>query len=172
MCGATEAERFSVRASVRTFFVYGKMICCGFGHRNIYENISKQVGSAVAYAIEKGCTIFYTGSMGDFDRLFSSAVRKAKTIYPNVKLICIKPYFTNELNVNKAYYDTRFDDVVIPNEIIGIHYKSAIKARNRWMVDMSDIVLGYTIRNSGGAYTALRYAEKYGREIIEISRMK
>ena len=127
---------------------------------------------AVAYAIEKGCTIFYSGAMGDFDRLFSCAVRRAKMVYPNIKLICVKPYFTAELNDNKEYYEVFYDDIIIPDEIAGTYYKAAIKARNRWMIEMSDIVLGYTIRNSGGAFTALRYAEKYGREIIDISRMK
>ena len=148
------------------------MICCGFGHRYIYENISSQVDLAVAYAIAKGCTVFYTGAMGDFDRLFSSTVRRAKMVYTNIKLICVKPYFTAELNENKEYYEVFYDDIIIPDEIAGTHYKAAIKARNRWMIEMSDIVLGYTIRNSGGAFTALRYAEKYGREIIDISRMK
>ena len=37
---------------------------------------------------------------------------------------------------------------------------------------MSDVVIGYTIRGYGGACTALHYAEKRGREIIDISRMK
>lgn len=127
---------------------------------------------AVAYAIAKGCTVFYTGAMGDFDGLFSSTVRRAKMVYTNIKLICVKPYFTAELNENKEYYEVFYDDIIIPDEIAGTHYKAAIKARNRWMIEMSDIVLGYTIRNSGGAFAALRYAEKYGREIIDISRMK
>ena len=148
------------------------MICCGFGHRNIYENITDQVDSAIACAIEKGCNIFYTGAMGDFDRLFASAVRKAKHTYPDIKLISVKPYMTAEINKNKEYYETYYDDVIVPKEIIGIHYKAAIKARNQWMIDMSDVVIGYTIRGYGGACTALHYAEKRGREIIDISRMK
>lgn len=111
---------------VRTFFVNGKIICCGFGHRNIYENIISQVDSAVVCAIEKGCNIFYTGAMGDFDSLFSSAVRKAKLTYPNIKLVCVKPYMTADINNNKVYYESFFDDVIIPEEIAGIHYKSAI----------------------------------------------
>lgn len=38
-----------------------------------------------------------------------------------------------------------------------IHYKAAIKARNRWMI--KQIVIVYTIRNYGGAYEAKRYSE-------------
>lgn len=40
-----------------------------------------------------------------------------------------------------------------------IHYKAPIKARNRWMINSSDIVIVYTISNYGGAYEAKRYSE-------------
>nr|MBQ4172198.1 hypothetical protein [Ruminococcus sp.] len=40
-----------------------------------------------------------------------------------------------------------------------IHYKAAVEARNRWMINSSDIVIVYTIRNYGGAYEAKRYSE-------------
>ena len=60
------------------------------------------------------------------------------------------------------------DNVVIPTALIGIHPKTAIKARNRWIVENSDIVNGYTIRDYGGAYTALKYAERLKKKIIYI----
>ena len=105
--------------------------------------------------------------MGDFDSLFSSAVRRAKKTYPHIKLICIKPYFTNDINTNRDYYTALYDDIIIPDELAGIHYKAAIKARNRWMIDNSEIILIYTIRNYGGAYDALKYAERKGKCIIK-----
>ena len=39
--------------------------CCGFGHRNIFENIGDRLDSAVETAIQQGCEIFYTGAMGE-----------------------------------------------------------------------------------------------------------
>ena len=68
-----------------------KKACCGFGHRQVFSNITEQLDKAVLDAAEKGCEIFYTGAMGDFDDLFSLAVRNAKRRYPNIKLICVKP---------------------------------------------------------------------------------
>ena len=143
-------------------------ICCGFGHRNVFENIEGKLSEAILCAVENGCNLFYTGAMGDFDSMFASTVRKAKATNPNIKLICIKPYLTSGINENKDYYTFAYDDVIVPDELAGIHYKSAIKARNRWMVDMSEVVIGYTIRNYGGAYTALKYAESKGKTIISI----
>lgn len=144
--------------------------CCGFGHREIFEDISEKVYLAVEAAIDKGCDIFHTGDMGEFDRLFSSAVRKAKNRYPQIKLICVKPYFTNDINANREYYNYYFDDVIIPDELADVHYKAAIKARNNWMIDKSNIVIVYSIRKYGGAYNANLYAEKKSKHIIYINK--
>jgi uncharacterized phage-like protein YoqJ len=142
--------------------------CCGFGHRNVFENISSKLDNAVEEAIAQGCEIFYTGAMGEFDSLFSFAVRSAKKTYQHIKLICVKPYFTNDINTNREYYASLYDDIIIPDELVDIHYKAAIKARNRWMIDNSDIVLIYTVRNYGGAYEAKQYAQHENKAIIII----
>ena len=114
--------------------------CCGFGHRNVFENISRKIDNAIETAITQGCEIFYTGAMGDFDSLYSSAVRSAKKAYPHIKLICVKPYFSNDINTNRDYYTALYDDIMIPDELAGIHYKAAIKARSSWMINSNDIV--------------------------------
>lgn len=84
--------------------------CCGFGHRNVFENIRDKLDNAVEIAIAQGCEIFFTGAMGEFNILFSSAVRKVKNVYPHIKLICVKPYFTNDINTNREYYAAIYDD--------------------------------------------------------------
>ncbi len=142
--------------------------CCGFGHRDVLEKIDDAVYTAVLKAAEQGCDIFYTGAMGEFDSLFSSAVRKVKKTYPKIKLICVKSYFTNDLNTNGEYYAALYDDIFIPDELAEIHPKAAIKYRNRWMIDHSDIVLIYTKRTYGGAYEARKYAERIGKEVVYI----
>jgi len=142
--------------------------CCGFGHRNVFENICDRLDNAVETAIQQGCEIFYTGAMGEFDGLFSSSVHAAKKKYPHIKLICVKPYFTNNINTDRDYYNAMYDDVIIPPEIIGVHYKSAIKARNQWMIDNSDIVLVYTVRDYGGAYEARKYSDRNNKQIITL----
>ena len=142
--------------------------CCGFGHRDVLEKIDDAVYAAVLKAAEQGCDIFYTGAMGEFDSLFSSAVRKVKKTYPKIKLICVKPYFTIDLNINGEYYSALYDDVIIPDELADIHPKAAIKYRNRWMIDHSNIILIFTKRSYGGAYEARRYAERIGKKIVYI----
>ncbi|MBQ3416386.1 MAG: DUF1273 domain-containing protein [Ruminococcus sp.] len=142
--------------------------CCGFGHRTVLANIDDSLYSAVINAVDAGYDMFYTGAIGEFDTRFSSAVRKAKVRYPQIKLVCIKPYFTNDLNINKEYYCSLYDDIIIPPEIIGIYYKAAIKPRNQWMVDHCDLIISYVIRSYGGATQAVRYACNQGRHIINL----
>ena len=140
--------------------------CCGFGHRTVLANIEDSLLSTVLKAVEEDCEIFYTGAMGDFDAQFSASVRRVKASFPHIKLICVKPYFSNDINTNKEYYAELYDDIIIPPEIIGIHYKAAIKARNRWMVDNSDLIICYIIRNYGGAADAVKYARHKEKRII------
>lgn len=96
-------------------------VCCGFGHRQVFENIIKQLEIAVYYAADRGCKVFYTGAMGDFDSLFSSAVRKAKANHPDIKLICIKPYMTQDINENCDFLYSFYDDIIIPTELANVH---------------------------------------------------
>lgn len=50
------------------------------------------------------------------------------------------------------------------------HPKAAIGMRNRLMVDKSDFVIGCIYRDYGGAYTALKYAEKQKKQIFMIGK--
>lgn len=142
--------------------------CCGFGHREVFENISEKVYSAVKEAAEQGCEIFYTGAMGKFDELFLSAVRALKKEYPNTKLICVKPYMTREINEYGDYLYSLYDDIIIPTELADVHYKAAIKKRNEWMITKSDVVIIYTKREFGGAYQAKQFAVKKEKQVILI----
>ena len=38
-----------------------------------------------------------------------------------------------------------YDEVVIPDVVAGVHPKSAITKRNRWMVEKSDIIYKETL---------------------------
>lgn len=145
------------------------MYCCCFGHRELYANIDNKLSEVLEGIVQEYEDVtFLTGGMGDADGKFSSCVRQLKRKYPNIKLLLIMPYLTNELNTSKDYYISAYDDIVIPEELIGVHYKSAIGKRNRWMVDHCDIVIDCTYRDFGGAYTAIKYALRKGKKVIPI----
>ena len=141
--------------------------CCGFGHRfwsYDKQNIEKIVRNLVE---QEGVGVFMTGGMGDFDAAFSSAVRSIKVKHKEIRLWLIKPYFSNELNTDQEYYRQMYDEVIIPMELADVHYKAAIGQRNRWMINKCDYVISGVVRDFGGAYTAIKYAEKQGKILIK-----
>lgn len=145
------------------------MKACCFGHREQYISIDHQLAACVEMLIvKKNVNIFFTGGMGETDSLFSSAVRFAKRTHKEVKLILVKPYFSSELNTNKEYYETMYDDILIPSELAEVYFKTAIEKRNHWMIDNSDYIISCVYRDFGGASKSIRYAEKNEKTIIEI----
>ncbi len=143
--------------------------CCFFGHREVFESIGNRLYEKICELIEnKNVTTFIVGDHGDFDKLCSSMVRKAKQNHNDIKLILIRPYFSNELNTNKDYYAELYDDIIIPDELAGVYYKSAITKRNEWMIENSRFGIFYVKREYGGAYKALNYARKLNLEIFNL----
>ena len=74
-----------------------KKACCGFGHRVVWADIHSSLDDEVERAIAEGCHVFYTGAQGDFDRLFTEAVQKAKRKHKDISLICVCPYYTKQI---------------------------------------------------------------------------
>ncbi len=147
------------------------LICCGFGHRDLFCDISAELRKTVEYLVtQKGVDTFYTGGMGEFDEEFANAVCEAKVKYKHIRIILIKPYFSNELNLNKEYYEARYDEVIIFEENDRLHPKAAIGKRNRYMIDNSSFIIGCIHRDFGGAYTALKYAERQGKMVIMVKQ--
>ena len=66
------------------------------------------------------------------------------------------------------YYHKYYDSIIIPECVSGVYPKSAITARNRWIVEESELVIVNVERNNGGAYTAMKYAEKLNKKIINL----
>ena len=142
-------------------------MCCGFGHRVVLHPLPLDL-VLEQMIIQNHVTVFMTGGMGEFDMQFAKAVRKLKKYYPPIRLILVKPYFSHELNTNQCNYERLYDEIIIPAAVEGVHYKAAVEKRNRWMVEQSDFVISYLYRQYGGAYKAIRYAERYNKIVIPI----
>lgn len=150
------------------------MISCTFaGHWEVY---SRNVESSIEFAIESilkkdNSFVFYSGDMGEFDKMCSAAVRTAKRRHPelDIKLMVVLPYMMAKINTDKDFYKNLYDDIIIPMELSDAHYKSAITKRNRWIIDRSDFLIAYVYRDFGGAYTTLKYANRMNKEIINLA---
>ena len=75
----------------------GRKSCFFIGHREASEEIYPALYAAVEqHIVEYGVKEFIIGHYGGSDRLAASAVKAAKNLYPDVKLILLLPYHPAE----------------------------------------------------------------------------
>ena len=112
---------------------------------------------------------FLVGRDGDFDQLAASTVKAAIREYAsgNASLILVLPYERAEYRDNKESFEEYYDEVQICYESSQAHPKGAIFERNKQMVDRADLVI-CAIDHDGGAVKAVKYAEKQGKNVINL----
>ena len=86
----------------------------------------------------------------------------------NSEFIYVLPYPEKDMEYYEAYYD----NVMIPECIGRTHPKGAITKRNRWMVEACDLFICYVEREDGGAYTAMKYAKKLEKKVINLAKIE
>ena len=148
-------------------------VCVFAGHREVYQpGIDTKIEETINGLLQTDHKfVFFTGGMGQFDEMCSSAVRSAKHRRPdlNISLVLVLPYMSNRLNIDKGYYESLYDEIIILGELYNVHYKAVIKKRNRWMVDQADHVIAYVYREFGGAFDTVQYARKQGKSVINLA---
>lgn len=145
-----------------------------FGHRIIedYITVESKLYELLRIVMQKesGEVEFLVGRNGDFDLMAASVIRKLKkeTGNENAFLTLVLPYETAELRNNTEAFESYYDSIEICEASADCNFKYAIVARNRDMIDRSDMVVVYVKNESGGAYQSLKYAEKNQKRIINL----
>ena len=142
---------------------------CFFGHRELYDlqKTEEKLTPIVRKPIRtQPYVVFFVGRNGEFDRCVASVIKRVQkeTGGDNSELTLVLPYPVADIE----YYQKYYDGIIIPECVSGVYPKSAITARNRWMVEQSELVIVNVERNNGGAYTAMKYAEKLNKKIINL----
>ena len=140
-----------------------------FGHRRIYnirEIEEKLVPILNELILTKEYVEFYIGRNGDFDEFVASVIKRVQKQLDrdNNVMILTLPYTVKDIE----YYADYYDEIVIPDAIGKAHPKAAITLRNRWMVDTADLIIAYIEREEGGAYSAVKYAKKLNKKVVNI----
>ena len=145
-----------------------------FGHR-IIEDFNRAEIKAEALIrdliLQKEYVEFLVGRGGDFDQIVSSAVKRLQRNIraDNSSLVWVLPYTTAELRNHEESFRDYYDEIEICDTAENSHPKRAYQIRNRQMVDRSDLVVFYVEHNSGGAYQTMRYAQKQGKQIVNLA---
>lgn len=140
-------------------------ICTFFGHRNAPDSLSFSLEQEVLRLInDEDVDTFYIGQHGNFDRMATAVVLKLKKTHPQLQLYKILAY----LPVERDIQDNTHIDTILPEGIeLGLP-KFAISRRNQWMVEKADWLISYVCFFSGGAFEALKLAERKHKNIINL----
>ena len=139
-----------------------------FGHRDFYghRQVEERLIPILRDMIRRHEFIeIYIGRDGEFDTYAATIVKRVQREYDDYHAIefnLVLPYPKKDMDAFEKYYDR----VNIP---ISAHPKLAITKRNEWMAEQSDLILCYIERESGGAYRAVQYAKKLGKEVINLA---
>ncbi len=143
-----------------------------FGHRFV-DNLfyaEKIIEDLVRDLIrEKQYVEFLVGRNGDFDILVASCISRVKKelFDANSSLVWVQPYPKADYLKNPKEYEKYYDEIEIFSSV-NVYPKAVFKARNKSMIDRSNLVVFWVKNNYGGAYEALKYAKKTGVKHINI----
>ncbi len=113
----------------------------------------------------------YFGGYGNFDEFALASAKKIKA-KNGARHIFVTPYITESYQKNHlSYIRESYDEILYP-PIESVPYRFAISARNKWLVENSDLIICCINRTFGGAYAAFQHARRCGKEIINIGTIE
>ena len=132
---------------------------CGHSVIDNKEEVQKCLDKKLRLLLDQGANRFYLGGYGEFDRLAATSIYHLKAEYPEIDSVLVLPYLDRKDGLD-IYSRTCYPPIEhVPKRF-------AITYRNKWMVDMSEIVIAYVTHDWGGAYQTLCYAERKRKKVI------
>ncbi len=125
------------------------------GHGECAEVNAEELRGYLRELISLGVEEFLCGGMGGFDILCAGLVHGLKAEYPSVRCVLVIPYLTF-----RTEHGEYFDEVIYPEGLERYHFKAAIAARNRYLVDNSEYAVCFVEHSWGGAAKTFAYAER------------
>ena len=144
------------------------MVISFFGHSNFCRQTEcrQTVMNLLESIIGKNEVNFYLGGYGSFDNFAYRCCKEYKKAHPSASLVFVTPYLDE--SYNKNHFISRDYDAVVYPPIEDIPKKYAVIHRNRYMVEISDVIIAYVNHKFGGAYKAYSYAVKQNKMIYNI----
>ena len=143
---------------------------CGHSLVPFGEKIKQAVKEQIRNSIIKGEKIIcYLGGYGDFDSICARACKELKKEYPLIEVVYVTPYIglSVQAKIKVMQESGDYDSSIYP-PIENVPPKFAILKRNEWMMASADLIIAYVEHDFGGAYKALRFAERKKKKIINI----
>ena len=145
------------------------MICSCFGHKDTPSEIYPRLVDCIEDLIQnRGICDFMVGNQGRFDGFVLKALRELKQRYPLICYHVVLAYMPGEQRENDERYCP--SETFLPEGIEAVPKRFAISWRNRWMVRDSDVIVCFISHSWGGAAQFADYAQKQGKEVINLAK--
>ncbi|MBE6546111.1 MAG: DUF1273 domain-containing protein [Ruminococcaceae bacterium] len=150
--------------------------CCFTGHRTLPNEqlpaLSALLDRTVASLIKGQVTTFRTGGALGFDTLAALKVLDFRTRNPQLRLELCLPCRGQETGWSELAQQTyreileRADKIIVLRES---YTSGCMHERNRFMVDGSQVCVGFCTSDKGGTAYTLRYAKNQGLRVINLA---
>ena len=100
------------------------------GHAEVYADIADKLSETIEECLkDTNEAVFFVGGRGEFDSMAASAVMAAKSRHEDkdIRLYLVEPYMSKRLNRDKEYYAQRYDEIIIPSELMAFIPKQQLK---------------------------------------------
>lgn len=143
-------------------------ICAFFGHRDteITSLLEAQLENTIRNLINKGVTEFWCCDQGNFDWIARLTMLRLKEEYKHIYLCYISAYNPDNMSKTKQEWLEDKFEIIYPQEVANGHPRFAIERRNNYIAKNADVIVCYIKKDYGGAYKAVKTAQKYQKEII------
>ena len=129
--------------------------CFLFGHADCPDQVLSRLEQAIETAISNEVTDFYVGNRGAFDRLATTAVKRAKKKFPEVRLFLLLAYHPAE---RPQELSEGFDGTYYPLEKAPPRRFSIVRA-NEAMLRQAEYVICY-VNHVGNTRKLFAVAQK------------
>lgn len=152
--------------------------CCFTGHRTIAPSARAALIARLDQTLEalfaRGFTEFRAGGARGFDMLAALRVLYLRQKHPEVRLSLILPCRDQAKNWH-AGEQMLWQDIISRADHVRFLFERYVEgcmhARNRALVDGSDLCIAYLTENRGGTLYTCSYALKNGVELLNLGEM-
>ena len=138
--------------------------CAIFGHSNyLYENCKNKIQKGlIDLIIDYKVVEFYIGMRGDFEALCVEVLKKLQKEHSHIKLIRVWAYLPQKNSEKEGIFDGSV--YLLERKVPPVY---AIIETNKCLVKKVDYIFSGVMHDWGGAWTAVEYARKKGKVVID-----
>lgn len=141
-----------------------------FGHRDTPDSIRPALKKIITELLQNDSDCeFLVGNQGAFDALAKSVLKELQKDGYDITYYIVIPYLPTK---KKPQDDSSQEPTLFPEGLEAVPKRYAISKRNRWMVEVSDSVICYIRHWQGGAASAVEYAKRKKKTIINLAAIQ